>query len=50
VGGVLTEKTIGFSGFFLNLSRKFTVAVPKARMCSAVQSFSGSRGAVLPAR
>jgi hypothetical protein len=43
VGGILTEKTIGFSSFFLNGSRKFTVAVPKARLCSAVQSFSESR-------
>ena len=50
VSGVLTEKAIGFSGFFLNLSRKFTVAVPEARVSSAVQSFFGSRGAVLPAR
>ena len=50
VGGILTEKTIGFSGFFLNLRRKFTVSLPKARMCSAFQSFSGSKGAVLPAR
>ena len=50
VGGILTEKTIGFSGFFLNLGGKFTVLVPEARMCSAVQSFSGSKGAVLPVR
>src|SRR5215475_6988203 len=30
MGGVLTEKAIGFSGSFLNLGGKFTVSVPES--------------------
>ena len=31
MGGVLTEQTISFPRFFLNLGRKFTVSLPEAR-------------------